>query len=155
MTKKSNIAKSEKLQAVYNELNIKDDEVLYLTIKGVFFDRILNGTKKIEFRDNADHYWKKIANFDRDNQYLGDKPLKYILLQAGYNPDSPRLLVEFDYYAWVNNVDNPKELGKISVSKVNADKTLIEKEAKIEGFEKEDEYIALVLGKILYHETFK
>ena len=153
MAKKSNITKSEKLQSVYNKLNIKDEEVLYLTIKREFFNRILNGTKKVEFRDNADYYWRKIANFGKKNEYVDDKPLKYILLQAGYEPTSPRLLVEFLDYGWVNNVGYTDK-GKICTSKKIGFEKQILIEASNEGFILEDEYIALVLGNILYNEEF-
>ena len=152
--KKTTITKSEKLQAVYSEKNIKDDEVLYLTIRRVFFDRILNGTKKVEFRDLTDHYAHKVANF-KANEFIDNKPLRYILLQAGYSENSPRLLVELPtigYRAAGEIKVQSRDFNNEDILKI---KQNIEIAAENEGFDKKAEFFAFVLGDVIYSETFK
>lgn len=63
-----------------------DPNVLYLTIKKVWFDKILSGIKTIEYREYKDYYHKKFCN----NKY------EYIVLQAGYSKDSPKLKAKID-----------------------------------------------------------
>lgn len=58
------------------------------------------------------------------------KPLKYILSQGGYDPDSPRLLIELSGWT-VNGKKFPADLST-------------------SGFDVEDYDICLLLGTIMY-----
>ncbi len=64
-----------------------DKDILFLTIKKKWFDKILSGEKTIEYRDVKKYYIDKFK-----------EPLKYkkILLQAGYSKNSPRLIADID-----------------------------------------------------------
>lgn len=59
------------------------------------------GTKNVEYRDLTDFYLKQLYKKDKDGNYAIPKPLSHILLQGGYNPDSPRVLIELK--GWVIN----------------------------------------------------
>lgn len=54
--------------------------VLFLTIKKVWFDKIANGEKNIEYREFKEYYHNKFK-----------KQYDTILLQNGYSKKSPRL----------------------------------------------------------------
>ena len=58
---------------------------LYLILKKDPFDRILDGTKTIEYRDKTD-YWKV---------RLEDKQWDTILFRHGYRKDALKMLVEY------------------------------------------------------------
>jgi hypothetical protein len=57
-----------------------DEKILFLTIKKYWFDKILSGEKTIEYREYKKYYINKFKN-----NYT------HIILQAGYNKNSPRL----------------------------------------------------------------
>ena len=58
---------------------------LYLILKKDPFDRILNGSKTIEYRDKTD-YWKvRLENKEWDT----------ILFRHGYRKDARKMLVEY------------------------------------------------------------
>jgi hypothetical protein len=137
------IKKSEMLQAVCDEHQIKEENILFLTIKKAHFDRIKEGTKKVEFRDMSDYYLGKLSNYDSRNKCIGDKPLTHILFQAGYSAASPRMLIEFiDYGGREKGIMRAKPEYK----------KFIEDESFKEGFEKGDDFLGFVLGKILHIE---
>ena len=64
-------------------------KILHLTLHKKWFDEILNGTKKIEYRE-IKPYWTKRLLDDR-------KPKKFdiILFRNGYGKESPQMKVEF------------------------------------------------------------
>jgi len=64
-------------------------KILHLTLHKKWFDEILNGTKKIEYRE-IKPYWTKRLFDDR-------KPKKFdiILFRNGYGKKSPQMKVEF------------------------------------------------------------
>ena len=133
------------LQNKITELSLKKENILYLPTAQEYMHRIRSGKKKIEFRDNTDYYAKKLAKFDKSGEFVEDKPITHILFQGGYNADSPRMLTEMkEYlakYEKIENPDNPKTLFLLD-------------EAGKEGFEFDDEYIGLFIGKIEYEENF-
>lgn len=59
-------------------------ETLYLNIKSQFFNEILSGSKKSEFRDATDYYIDKLLEHEYDS----------ILFKNGYNKNSPALVIE-------------------------------------------------------------
>lgn len=101
-------------------------ESLYLTIKQVYFDAIIAGTKKIEYREIKDTTVKKYIQFENDkpvrnpNAEKGEFPYlpipyKYLDLAVGYhtNRDTARIEIEkitFDHdFCWIMEI----HLGKV------------------------------------------
>lgn len=85
---------SKSLQAVVDHLDVQKENILYLPIKGVFFNEIIEGTKKIEYRDATERNLNKLSYKDKASGKYLNKPIQYLLLQAGYSANSPRALVE-------------------------------------------------------------
>ena len=63
---------------------------LYLTLKKKWFDEILRGNKKIEYRDKKPYWTKRL--FNKEN-----KPIEYdfIFFRNGYSKDCRKMEVEF------------------------------------------------------------
>lgn len=59
-------------------------KVLHLTLKKQWFDMILHGIKKEEYREIKE-YW---------NVRLDDKSIDVISFRNGYSPNSPRMVVD-------------------------------------------------------------
>lgn len=133
---------SSEMQATVDSLGIKDENVLYLPIARVHLDRIRSKEKRVEFRDATWFYLKKLCKFDKNDNFVEEKPITHILFQAGYNAQSPRLLVSIkDWFV--------KEAGSKAESKAE-----YMPDAEYEGFTYEDEYLALVVGDLLHEENF-
>lgn len=122
---------TEELQRIIEQFNIKDENRLFLTIKNQYLDDMREGIKNVEYREDTEFFRRKIfikgAN-GKPSQEM--KPLKYILFQGGYEPDSPRLLIELKGWT-VNGKKFPVDLSTT-------------------GFDVEDYDICLLLGKIIY-----
>lgn len=82
-------------------------EVLHLVLMKDPFERIMNGSKKIEYRDRTD-YWKK---------RIEHKEYDYIKFRNGYAKNAPTMLVE--YKGWNVNEDGDYELYLGKVIEVN------------------------------------
>jgi len=65
-------------------------KILHLTLKKEWFDKILSGQKKIEYRD-IKPYWQKRLLDEKGN------PLNYdfIIFKNGYGKNVPTMKVEF------------------------------------------------------------
>lgn len=122
------------------------ENVLYLPIKRIHFDRILKGTKRLEFRELSDHYYKRLFFLNKDGSIKGDKPLKVILFSAGYSKDVPRMLIELKDWRL-----NDPEYRKEHNTKPNPQ---YEEWFKEEGFDiYKDLILFFVLGKVLETEN--
>lgn len=82
-------------------LKAEGKEVLTLIIKKKYFDQIIAGTKKQEFREIKPSTERKYIEFDSDGYPVEDEngntiPLHYdyILLYVGYSPDREAAIVE-------------------------------------------------------------
>lgn len=144
MAKKSSaIQYSNEMQKVVDKLGLKEENVLYLNITKPHLDRILSGEKKVEFRELSDYYLKKVAFFNSKKEYIGDKPITHILFQNGMTNPPKRALVEMkqniDKYEKVQNPEDPTT-------------QFVLKEAEKEGFEINDEYLAFILGDVVFRE---
>ncbi|MBT3642746.1 ASCH domain-containing protein [archaeon] len=66
------------------------EKILHLTLHKEFFKQILNGTKKIEYREIKPYWTKRLFNAD-------NKPIEYskIIFKNGYAKDCPIMEVEF------------------------------------------------------------
>ena len=66
------------------------NKILHLTLHRKWFKQILEGTKKIEYREIKPYWTKRL--FDSQNN-----PIKYdyIIFKNGYNKDCPIMKIEF------------------------------------------------------------
>lgn len=106
-----------------NKINKKD--VLYVTIKKVFFDQIMSGEKTEEYREPTDYWFRRLFIIE-NNVAIKPKPFKYIRLCVGYHRDREEALVEIknlDLYKFIYNIPD--------------------------GFEKGDESFVIDLGKVI------
>lgn len=65
-----------------------------LIIKEQYFNEILAGTKKEEYRSLSDHYFKMFWNKGKDGVYDQKKKIDKIILAVGYRKDRKTALVE-------------------------------------------------------------
>ena len=122
---------SKDLEKVINNLKIKDDNRLFLTIKNIYLDEMREGIKNVEYREDTEFFRRKLfVKGSNGKPSLEMKPLKYILFQGGYEPDSPRFLIELK--GWT--IDGKKFPATLNTA----------------GFDVEDYDICLLLGKIVY-----
>jgi hypothetical protein len=68
-------------------------KTLHLTILRAYFDEILQGKKKEEYRE-ASPYWLRRLKQEADHR----RPLTFthVAFRNGYNPDSPSLTIELE-----------------------------------------------------------
>lgn len=73
-------------------------ETLHLTLKKKWFDMILSGEKKEEYREMKDYWVNRFCNhdIDRDFLHLALSPCKFdvVLFSNGYAKNRPQVLVE-------------------------------------------------------------
>ena len=62
--------------------------ILHLTLKKQWYDMIASGVKKEEYREMKPYWHKRLMN--------RKTPYTHIQFRNGYNPDSPRMMVEFN-----------------------------------------------------------
>lgn len=83
--------------------DVKDMKVLSLIIKQVYFDQILSGEKKQEFREVKPTTIKKLLQLDEEGFEIEDEnrnaiPVEYDAIRffVGYNKDRDSALVEVE-----------------------------------------------------------
>ncbi|PPZ92792.1 hypothetical protein C3729_01940 [Cloacibacterium normanense] len=118
------------LQHLIDKLGLTKDDYLFLTIKTVYLYHMKSGEKTVEYRDPSDFIFSRLYDDYSKNNFSKPKKYSHILFQAGYNPDSPRMLVELK--GWSHKGQNHPE---------NLD---------TRGHDIDDWCVNLVLGKILY-----
>ena len=64
--------------------------ILYLTLKKVWFDKILNGKKKIEYRKVKPYWTKRLFNSDGK-----PKDFDYVYFTNGYGHKVSAMMVEY------------------------------------------------------------
>lgn len=121
---------SPELQNKINELGLKKENILYLTIKNEYLHEMRSGQKNVEYRDLTDFYLSKLFVKDKNKNYREMKPISHILFQGGYNADSPRMLIECKGWA---------------IEKTNHPAT-----ADFSKYEQYRDTINLILGEIVY-----
>lgn len=157
---------SPEMKKKIDELNIKDEEILYMTITRDPLRRILDGSKKVEFRELSDWWLKKFNEYNKDLSFKEVKPIKYLLLQNGTDPGVPRVLIELKNQFHKYEADKtdpamlivpnlPKPERRFPIKKAKEKYPLIFEQAKIEGFEDDDEWLALELGNIIHSENLE
>lgn len=82
------------LQNKIDELGLKKENILYLTMQGEWLHHIRAGEKDVEYRDITDFYLSRIFKKDKTGKYVAMKPITHILFQQGYSTTSPRMLIE-------------------------------------------------------------
>src|SRR5690606_15158261 len=85
---------SKELEQKINELGLTSENWLYLPIKNEYLHEMRSGSKNVEYRELSNHYLQKLFHKNTKGQYDKLKPKTHLLLQGGYNPDSPRMLIE-------------------------------------------------------------
>ncbi len=119
------------LEKTIKSLKIKDENRLFLTIKNQYLDDMREDIKNVEYRINTEFFRRKLFVKGKDGKPSSEmKPLKYILFQGGYEPNSPRVLIELK--GWT-----------IDGEKFPAD--LVTKDHDVDPYD-----ICLLLGKIAY-----
>lgn len=73
---------------------MKNPKQLYLVLKKQYFNEILAGTKKEEYRGFTDHFINRLCEVDEDGQILDTKKYETVKFQMGYNKDAPQMVVE-------------------------------------------------------------
>lgn len=121
---------STQLQNKVNELHLKKENILYLPMKNEYLHEIRIGEKNVEYRDLTDFYLSKLFKRDKEKNYSEQKPLTHILFQGGYEPDSPRMLIELKGF--------------------NIDKDNYPENLDTKGHDLYSDTINLLLGKIEY-----
>lgn len=101
---------SKQFQDKIDELGITKDDWLYLPIKNEYLHEIRSGQKNVEYRELSEHYLQKLFVKDSKGQYGKLKDKTHLLLQGGYNADSPRMLIQLkgvviDDNTYPNNLD--------------------------------------------------
>lgn len=66
------------------------EKILHLTLMKKWFDQILEGTKKIEYREIKPYWTKRL--FDKNGKSI---KFDFILFRNGYSKDCRKMKVEF------------------------------------------------------------
>lgn len=97
------------LEKTISKLGLTKDDYLFLTIKTVYLYHMKSGEKNVEYREPGDFILSLLYKNFKKNKFSEPKKLSHVLFQAGYNPDSPRMLIELR--GWNNQGENyPKNL---------------------------------------------
>ncbi|MDO5654632.1 MAG: helicase-related protein [Flavobacteriaceae bacterium] len=121
---------TQQLQDKIDELGLKKENILYLTMQGEWLHHIRAGEKDVEYRDITDFYLSRIFKKDKAGKYVAMKPITHILFQQGYSTTSPRMLIECK--GWVIEGKNYPS------------------DADFSNYARYDDSINLILGKIEY-----
>ncbi len=73
---------------------IDSRRILNLTLQREWFDKIYEKTKVEEYRNLTEYWAKHLEQTHNDPAYPGGR-YQVVLFRNGYNPDSPRMWVEF------------------------------------------------------------
>lgn len=83
-----------------SEISTKDNSTS-LIIKQIYFDQIISGKKRIEYRElNKSNASKFLVKNKRPKQV---KDIKYIKLYVGYHPNRDYAKVEVDHFEFLPN----------------------------------------------------
>lgn len=88
------MAYSAELQNTVDALGISKENILYLTLENIYMQEMREGIKDIEYREGSEFILSRLFKRNKEKKFQTLKPKTHILFQGGYNPDSPRLLIE-------------------------------------------------------------
>jgi len=67
---------------------------LYLVLQKKWFDMILSGEKKEEYRDFTEYYVSRLGVLDKDGELIDTKKFDTVRFQLGYRKNAPQIVVE-------------------------------------------------------------
>lgn len=109
---------------------LSNEDYLFLTIKTVYLYQMKSGDKNVEYREPGNFIFSRLYHNYAANHFSKPKKLSHILFQAGYNPDSPRMLIELK--GWNNQgINVPNDLNAAH-------------------HDIDDDLVNLILGKIIF-----
>ena len=73
----------------------EEPSILHIPIKREFFDAILAGTKKEEYRDFSPFWISRLATVNERGEVDGFREYDFVRFRNGYNPNSPVMDVAF------------------------------------------------------------
>lgn len=73
---------------------IKNNTELYLVLTKHWFNEILSGRKKQEYRDFTEFYIQRLGVVDKENQLVDTRKYKTVRFQMGYSKNAPQIVVE-------------------------------------------------------------
>ncbi len=80
------------------------ENTLFLILKKEWYDKILSGEKKEEYRDFTDYYISRLCELDKQGNIVNMKDYKFVRFQLGYSKQNQMLvevkdlILEFDSY---------------------------------------------------------
>lgn len=101
--------------------NVKDVlETLWLTVEKKWFDQILSGEKKIEYREIKRYWVKRLTNQNDDGSVNGDsfyKKFRFVRFQNGYAKNSRWVIAEFKgiYMTEIEHEHFPEPVGVFAI----------------------------------------
>jgi len=104
---------NSELQKTIDNLGLSKNDYLFLTIKTVYLYHMKSGIKNVEYREPSDFIFTRLYDNYSKNKFSKPKNISHILFQAGYNPDSPRMLIELKgwNYKGKNTLQNVSTIG--------------------------------------------
>lgn len=73
---------------------MSDKKQLYLVLETKYFNEILSGEKKEEYRVFSDFYIKRLAVIDEEGDLIDTKKYDTVKFQLGYKKGAPQMIVE-------------------------------------------------------------
>lgn len=73
---------------------MSDKKELYLVLEKKYFNEILEGTKKQEYRDFTEFYIKRLGVSDKEGHLIDTRDYDTIKFQMGYSKNAPQIIVE-------------------------------------------------------------
>lgn len=67
---------------------------LYLVLQKKWFEQILSGEKKEEYRDFTEYYVSRLGVLDKDGELIDTKKFDTVRFQLGYRKNAPQIVVE-------------------------------------------------------------
>ena len=67
---------------------------LYLVLQKKWFDQILSGEKKEEYRDFTEYYVSRLGVLDKDGELIDTKKFDAVRFQLGYRKNAPQIVLE-------------------------------------------------------------
>lgn len=88
------MAYTKELQDKLDELGIRKENILYLTLENENIQDMRDGVKDTEYRNVTDFLLSRLFSINIEKKFQKMKPKTHVLFQGGYNPNSPRMLIE-------------------------------------------------------------
>ncbi|WVX90425.1 hypothetical protein [Riemerella phage vB_RanS_GDF21] len=73
---------------------MNEEKQLYLVLTREWFNEILSGRKKEEYRTFTDFYIRRLAVIDKDGDLIDTKKYETVKFQMGYSKTAPQMIVE-------------------------------------------------------------